>query len=257
MKRYEYERAVYESDLDSSAKSILLYYGFRKNWATDGKVWISAATAARDTGLSVSTVNRRMPRLRRSGWLLPTVRVVGNGAREYELAVGQALEDETDTGTDAQGPSTPTTQTHTTVTSKVTTSAETDKEVTNNKNNQMKEKVMTDAGASVDDFSLVRRNGGNTATSLNSKSTGLSSRDVRNRVYAQTEADKQIGRDILEEEITKTGMGPEDAQAARKRYESSTFMPKAGPGPRAIQAIYWRPEDDAVQVSTGTWDDEW
>lgn len=121
----------------------------------------------------------------------------------------------------------------------------------------MKEEVMTDAGASVDDFSLVRRTRGNPVTSLNSKSTGLSSRDVRNQVYAQMEADKKIGRDILEEEIVKAGIGPEDAQAARKRYESSTFMPKEGPGPRAIHAIYWRPEDDAVQVSTRTWDDEW
>src|SRR5690242_12800463 len=90
MKRYEFEKAVYESSLDKMEKQILVYYAYRKNWNGDGKVWVSAMTVARDTGLSTTTVARRMVGLREAGWLVPTGTVYGNGSLEYDLAIGDS-----------------------------------------------------------------------------------------------------------------------------------------------------------------------
>lgn len=90
MNRYEFEKAVFESKLDAQAKQVLLYMAHRKNWERDTKAWPSTSTIARHTGLSESTVKRRMAVLRDTGWLAPTGGTKGRGVRVYDLHVGHA-----------------------------------------------------------------------------------------------------------------------------------------------------------------------
>lgn len=90
MNRYEFEKAVFESKLEAQAKQVLLYMAHRKNWERDTKAWPSTSTIARHTGLSESTVKRRMAVLRDTGWLAPTGGTKGRGVRVYDLHVGHA-----------------------------------------------------------------------------------------------------------------------------------------------------------------------
>lgn len=97
MKRYEYESAVYASNLDHYSKAILLYYGFCKNWNTDGKVWPSAKKIAADTGIGEATVKRRLPILREQGWLRDTGDTKVSGGRPskvYDLGIPVILNHE-------------------------------------------------------------------------------------------------------------------------------------------------------------------
>lgn len=52
MNRYEFEKAVFESQLDAQAKQVLLYMAHRKNWERGTKAWPSVSTIAMHTGLS-------------------------------------------------------------------------------------------------------------------------------------------------------------------------------------------------------------
>ncbi|WP_300396821.1 helix-turn-helix domain-containing protein [Henriciella sp.] len=88
MNRYEFESAVYESKMDAPAKQVLLYMAHRKNWNEDTAAWPSTFTMAAHTGLSPSTVKRRLAILRETGWLVPTGRTVGRGVVVYDLHVG-------------------------------------------------------------------------------------------------------------------------------------------------------------------------
>lgn len=90
MNRYEFEKAAFESKLDAQAKQVLLYMAHRKNWERDTKAWPSTSTIARHTGLSESTVKRRMAVLRDTGWLAPTGATKGRGVRVYDLHIGHA-----------------------------------------------------------------------------------------------------------------------------------------------------------------------
>ena len=92
MKRYEFEKAVYESGLNRTLKQILVYYGYKKNWNNDSQVWDSAVTVGKALDMSDRTVERAMPVLRDNGWLIDTGRrVIGRTGRPsivYELAIG-------------------------------------------------------------------------------------------------------------------------------------------------------------------------
>lgn len=90
MNRFEFETAVFASKLDAQAKQVLLYMAHRKNWKKDTYAWPSMSTMALHTGLSESTVKRRMAVLRDTGWLVPTGGVKGRGVRVYDLHIGHS-----------------------------------------------------------------------------------------------------------------------------------------------------------------------
>lgn len=102
MNRYEFETAVFASKLDAQAKQVLLYMAHRKNWKKDTYAWPSMSTMALHTGLSESTVKRRMAVLRDTGWLVPTGGVRGRGVRVYDLHIGhpdpEAVQPDTEVG---------------------------------------------------------------------------------------------------------------------------------------------------------------
>jgi hypothetical protein len=88
MNRYEFEKAVFESQLDAQAKQVLLYMAHRKNWERDTKAWPSTSTIALHTGLSPSTVKRRLAILRAGEWLVASGDTKGRGVVVYDLHVG-------------------------------------------------------------------------------------------------------------------------------------------------------------------------
>lgn len=134
MQRHEFERAVGEAGLDPASNHLLRYLASKKHWNDEGQVWPSAATTVRETGLSASTVKRRMPLLRRLGWIVDTGQRVGNGAIVYDLAIGNQCH--TDTSTSV-------TQTPTSVTETPTSVTVTHKEV----KKKLKEEVIEEVTA--------------------------------------------------------------------------------------------------------------
>src|SRR5690242_18600301 len=83
--RTDYMRAVYGTDLDPESKTILVYFGFCKNWKDGTFAFPSYARVAKETGLSETTVKRRVPVLRAEGYLTDTGQRRGRGVIVYDL----------------------------------------------------------------------------------------------------------------------------------------------------------------------------
>lgn len=94
MKRYEFERAVYDPDnkLTAAQIAVLLWYAHHKNWNNDGLAWGSAASIARDTRFGTRSVQGARPVLEQLGWLVDSGERVpvmtGRPLVKYDLAVG-------------------------------------------------------------------------------------------------------------------------------------------------------------------------
>jgi hypothetical protein len=91
MNRNEFEQAVYASGLDAASRHILMYYASVKHWKTDGNVWPSMDSIARDTGLGRRTVARKVPVLRDLGWLVETGETKTNGKGRPSVVYGLTI----------------------------------------------------------------------------------------------------------------------------------------------------------------------
>lgn len=217
MKRYEFEGAVYESDLDAGSKAILAYYAHKKNWNEDGKVWTSAASVAKALNLGARTVQRRIPILRELGWLIDTGQRKGNGAIVYDLAIGTTVTEtvvqilEGDNHRQSGG-GTYATETRTYATQTQTTVRVADEQV-KNKKEQVREQVSKspDADAPVDDEpsnSKVKERSKNYLLLLNKGQ-----------------------REVLERMANTYGASPQQRQDAaallkENKFDASTFLDK-------------------------------
>lgn len=83
----EYERLIYESDLDSSTKFVALAYAFHSNWETGKGIYVSQAVIAAETNTSLSTVKRATKRLIDGNWLDHTG-YTAHGTKVYALSDG-------------------------------------------------------------------------------------------------------------------------------------------------------------------------
>lgn len=153
MNRYEFEKAVFESQLEAQAKQVLLYMAHRKNWERDTKAWPSTSTIALHTGLSPSTVKRRLAILRAGEWLVASGDTKGRGVVVYDLHVGHpdpvVVQPDTE-----EGQSEPT-----------GVSAGPTEEVNEKAKEDDQEEVMTGALAPVENYSFDAKEEGNSSSS--------------------------------------------------------------------------------------------
>lgn len=213
MKRYEFERAVYESALDKIEKQVLVYYAYRKNWVNGGLVWVSAATVSKETGLSSSSVARRTVRLREAGWLLPTGGTHGGGAVEYDLAIGTSPTEVTSVsqthahvgGTEAS------------VSEHAASVSGADKEVKNNREEE--EEEVKSVAVAPETASSIRRDERDKFNSSNASM--LRTRSVR--IVREIGHERRVARELLESMIRIAGLTPEETFLAHSHYESPEF----------------------------------
>lgn len=72
MKRKAFEEAVFASNLNGTARSILMAYAYHQRYSYDGSkgVWPAQATVAERTGWNPNTVNTYFKALVEDGWLV-------------------------------------------------------------------------------------------------------------------------------------------------------------------------------------------
>jgi hypothetical protein len=87
MNRTDFERAVWDSDLNPHARLVLLTYAGASDYRdVDQEVWPSKATVSHRTGLHPDTVKKYVDALVKDGWLIPSK---GYGrAQGFHLAAG-------------------------------------------------------------------------------------------------------------------------------------------------------------------------
>lgn len=86
MTKYEYDKAVYASDMDKNAKAVALCYAFHSDWKTGGGIYVSHVGVADKTGLHRNTVRKWTDWLVEEGWLTPVGKTQKNVTR-FELSI--------------------------------------------------------------------------------------------------------------------------------------------------------------------------